>query len=80
MAKSRFTVRVGKKDITIRCHKCKGLVFEIPIEPKREDMITCLGCGETGSYGEITDTLDEQILKKKDEIISVLIRGGKPIH
>jgi len=80
MAKAKLTIQFGTKDITIRCHKCKGLDFDIPREPKPEDLITCLGCGESGPYGEITTAALEKLHQKRDEIISVLIRGGKTTH
>ena len=80
MPKANLSIRFGTKDISILCGICQSLDFDIPREPKPDDTITCLGCGETGNYGEFISAAIEQVGHKRDEIVSVLIRGGKPLH
>ena len=39
--------------ISFKCSKCGSSKFDIPTNPKPNDVITCAGCGATGRYDDI---------------------------
>ncbi|WP_160153323.1 hypothetical protein [Microbulbifer sp. ALW1] len=46
--------------ITLHCAKCRSEKFEIPRNPKPNDVITCGGCGAQAKYGAIRDAALKQ--------------------
>lgn len=56
--------------ITFKCSKCGSDEFEIPTNPKPNDMITCAGCGCTGKYGEVR----KEAIKQSKEAVEKMLR------
>lgn len=51
--------------ITFKCSKCGSKQFQIPSSPKPDDVVTCAGCGATGTYAALRDMA---VTQAKDEI------------
>ncbi len=49
-------------DHEIKCTTC-GKQFKIPKNPKPNDIITCIGCGDTGRYSDIKSSAINQAKK-----------------
>jgi len=58
-----------KKEMLFNCAKCGGTKFKIPANPNSEDVISCLGCGATGKYGDVIAEAESQAIKLGNDII-----------
>ena len=54
--------------IIFKCLKCESTDFEIPRNPKAEDMITCVGCGASGKYADVQNEAIKQAKKVVEDM------------
>ena len=45
------------------CANCGSKKFEYPTRPKRNDKVTCTGCGATSKYGELQAQAEKETKK-----------------
>lgn len=53
--------------ITFKCAHCGSEQFDIPSNPKPDDVITCGGCGRTGKYSEVQKSARDKALKAAED-------------
>ena len=47
-------------NIEFSCTRCGSKQFQIPTNPKPDDMVVCSGCGGQAKYGVIMDSASNQ--------------------
>lgn len=63
--------------ITFKCIKCGSTDFEIPTNPKANDMITCVGCGSSGRYTDVQKQAMNQAEKAVNDMLGDAFKGFK---
>lgn len=44
---------MSKDLVTLKCGKCGSTRFELPKDPKPNDIVTCAGCKGQGTYNQV---------------------------
>jgi uncharacterized Zn finger protein len=58
-------------DIGVRCPECRSEEFLRSANPRRDEVVTCVGCGRYFTYGE----LEDQAVEAARKIISETFPG-----
>jgi RNase P subunit RPR2 len=63
---------MSQDKITFKCAKCGRKDFNIPNNPKPNDMVTCRGCGATSRYADV----QAATMKLGKEAVEKALRDG----
>ena len=58
--------------ITMNCAHCGGTWFELPDNPRSNDIVTCVGCGAKSTYS----ALQEQAIAEAKTLIENTFRNA----